>query len=170
MSAVQYLYQRHIAHQDIKLENNLIDNTGNIKLLDFGMATQLAEGQMLQEGCGPLLYMVPDILAGKPYDALAGDMWSMGILLYVLVTGHFPYEETTAHALYWLITHTKLAIPYHLSTPCHTIIARLLLPAPRHRLTICEVLESSWLGHIEEACISSKQINPSKDHRDYENN
>ncbi|EGV99595.1 MAP/microtubule affinity-regulating kinase 4 [Cricetulus griseus] len=148
VSAVHHLHQRHIAHRDIKLDNILIDNAGNIKLCDFEMATQVAEGQMLQENCGTLLYMAPEILAAKRYDAPAGDKWSMGILLYALVTGYFPYEETTAHALYRLITHTKFAVPCHLSIPCHTIIARLLLVPPRHSLTICEVLESSWLGHI----------------------
>ncbi|XP_040588502.1 sperm motility kinase-like [Mesocricetus auratus] len=149
-SAVHYLHQRRIAHRDIKLENILIDNAGNIKLCDFGLAAQLAEGQMLEDVCGTLLYLPPEVLAGKPYDGLAVDMWGMGILLYVLVTGCFPYEETRDDALYRLITNTQLAIPQHLSKPCQVILAQLLCVPTSHRITISEVREREWLRSIEE--------------------
>ncbi|KAL1764088.1 sperm motility kinase W, partial [Sigmodon hispidus] len=95
VSGVHYLHQRHIAHRDIKLENILIDRAGKVKLCDFGLAIQFTEGQMLEEVCGSLLYEAPEILARKPYDGLAVDMWSLGVVLYVLVTGEFPYVETT---------------------------------------------------------------------------
>ena len=76
VSAVHFLHQRRIAHRDIKLENILVDAAGNAKLCDFGMAIEITEGQMLEEICGSLLYWAPEILAKKPYDGLAGDMWS----------------------------------------------------------------------------------------------
>ncbi|KAL1764071.1 sperm motility kinase W, partial [Sigmodon hispidus] len=95
VSAIHYLHQRRIAHRDIKLENILFDAAGNAKLCDFGMAIQIREGEMLEEICGSLFYCAPEILTREPYDGLAGDMWSLGIVLYVLVTGHFPYREGT---------------------------------------------------------------------------
>ncbi|XP_040585597.1 putative sperm motility kinase W [Mesocricetus auratus] len=150
VSAVHFLHKRRIAHRDIKLENILVDGCGNIKLCDFGLAIQLKEGQMLKKVCGSLLYVAPEILARKPYDGLAGDMWSLGVVLYVLVTGQYPYFETTAHALYRLITNTKLAIPFHLSQACHFIIAQLLQVSTQHRMTISQLLQRKWLGQIEE--------------------
>lgn len=148
--AVHFLHQRLIAHRDIKLENILIDRAGNVKLCDFGMAIQLKEGQTLKRRCGSLHYMAPEVLAGKPYDGLAVDMWSLGVVLYVLLTGQFPYSERTFHGMHRVITNTKYPIPYHLSKACCQTIARLLAVPTRHRITICQLQERRWLGHIQD--------------------
>ncbi|XP_051032307.1 putative sperm motility kinase W [Phodopus roborovskii] len=150
VTAVHFLHQRLIAHRDIKLENILIDRAGNVKLCDFGLAIQLKEGQMLKESCGSLHYMAPEILAGKPYDGLAVDMWSLGVVLYVLVTGQFPYEERTYHGMHKVISKTKYPLPYHLSKPCCQTIGRLLAVPTRHRITISQLQERRWLGHIKD--------------------
>ncbi|CAO2601541.1 Sperm motility kinase Z [Lemmus lemmus] len=150
VSAVHFLHQRRIAHRDIKLENILVDAAGNAKLCDFGMAIEMKEGEMLEEICGSLLYWAPEILARKPYDGLAGDMWSLGIVLYVLVTGHFPYVEPTLEAMHRLVTTSMCPIPYHLSKPCHIIIARLLMVPTWYRITICQLVERPWLAPIQE--------------------
>ncbi|XP_052610684.1 putative sperm motility kinase W [Peromyscus californicus insignis] len=161
VSAVHFLHQRHIAHRDIKLENILVDAAGNAKLCDFGMAIEITEGQMLQEICGSLLYWAPEILARKPYDGLAGDMWSLGIVLYVLVTGHFPYMEETLDGMHRLITTTMCPIPYHLSKPCHIIIARLLMVPTWYRFTISQLVEQPWLGPIQQHVLpATKEILP----------
>ncbi|XP_051062787.1 putative sperm motility kinase W [Phodopus roborovskii] len=150
VSAVYFLHQRHIVHRDIKLENILLDAAGNAKLCDFGMATKVTEGQMLEEICGSLLYWAPEILARKPYDGMAGDMWSLGVVLYVLVTGHFPYVEITPDGMHRLITTTMCPIPHHLSKSCHIILARLLMVPTWYRITIRQLVERPWLGHIPE--------------------
>ncbi|XP_042124187.1 putative sperm motility kinase W [Peromyscus maniculatus bairdii] len=161
VSAVHFLHQRHIAHRDIKLENILVDAAGNAKLCDFGMAIEVTEGQMLEEICGSLLYWAPEILARKPYDGLAGDMWSLGIVLYVLVTGHFPYMEETLEGMHRVITTTMCPIPYHLSKPCHIIIARLLMIPTWYRFTICQLVEQPWLGPIQQHVLpTTKEILP----------
>ncbi|XP_059137387.1 putative sperm motility kinase W [Peromyscus eremicus] len=161
VSGVHFLHHKRIAHRDIKLENILIDEAGNVKLCDFGMARQLAEGQMLEGVCGSLLYLAPEILARKPYDALAIDMWSLGVLLYVLVTGQFPYEETTFDGMCRVITTTKYPIPYHLSKPCIILIEQLLMVPSKHRITICQLQERQWLGNIKEhAALATKEILP----------
>ncbi|XP_040597042.1 sperm motility kinase-like [Mesocricetus auratus] len=162
VSAVHFLHQRLVAHRDIKLENILIDRAGNVKLCDFGMAIQLEEGQKLKNVCGSLFYMAPEILARKPYDGLAVDMWSLGVVLYVLVTGKFPYAATTMHGMHRLINSTEYPIPYHLSKPCCKIIAQLLTVPTRQRITIFQLLERRWLGQIEEHVEpASKEILPS---------
>ncbi|XP_052600834.1 putative sperm motility kinase W [Peromyscus californicus insignis] len=161
VSGVHFLHEKRIAHRDIKLENILIDGAGNVKLCDFGMSRQLAEGQMLEEFCGTLVYLAPEILARKPYDGLEGDMWSLGVLLYVLVTGQFPYEETTFEGMYRVITTTKYPIPYHLSKPCIILIEQLLMVPNQHRITICQLQERQWLGNIKEhAAPETKEILP----------
>ena len=149
-SAVHFLHQRRIAHRDIKLENILLGEGGKVKLCDFGLATQLAEGQMLEELWGTLPYLAPEILAGTPYDAMAGDMWSLGIVFYVLVTGQLPYVASTPEAMYHLITTTPCRIPYHLSKACYLTLARLLTGYIWFRLTSSRLVERPWLGHIQE--------------------
>nr|AAI09355.1 RIKEN cDNA 4932415M13 gene [Mus musculus]AAI16729.1 RIKEN cDNA 4932415M13 gene [Mus musculus] len=161
VSAVYFLQQRHIAHRNIKLENILVDAARNAKLSDFGMAIKTTEGQMLEETCDSLLYRAPEILARKPYDGLAVDMWSLGIVLYVLVTGHFPYVEATIEDMHRIITTTMCPIPYHLSFPCHIIIARLLGVPTWFRMTIHQLVERPWLGHIQDhGLVATKEILP----------
>ena len=80
-------------------------------------------GQILEEVCGTLEYIAPGFSAGKPYDGLAIDIWSLGVVLYVLVTGKYPYVETTYDSMHRLITNTKFPIPYHLSKPSQQVIA-----------------------------------------------
>ncbi|CAO2607323.1 Sperm motility kinase Z [Lemmus lemmus] len=149
-SAVHFLHERRIAHRDIKLENILLGEGGKVKLCDFGLATQLREGQMLEELWGTLPYLAPEILAGTPYDGMAGDMWSLGVVLYVLVTGRLPYVESTPEAMYHLITTTPCRIPYHLSKACYLTLARLLTGYIWYRLTSSRLVERPWLGHIQE--------------------
>ncbi|OBS69741.1 hypothetical protein A6R68_01718, partial [Neotoma lepida] len=125
------------------------------------MARQLAEGQMLKKVCGTFLYLAPEILARKPYDGLEVDMWSLGVLLYVLVTGKFPYAETTHAGMYRIITTTNYPIPNHLSKPCNDIIAQLLMVPTRYRITICQLLEREWLGSIKDhTAPAAKEILP----------
>ncbi|XP_052600795.1 putative sperm motility kinase W [Peromyscus californicus insignis] len=161
VSGVHFLHQKRIAHRDIKLENILIDRAGNVKLCDFGMARQLAEGQMLEKVCGTLLYLAPEILARKPYDGLVGDMWSLGVLLYVLVTGEFPYTGPTLEHMYKAITTTKYPIFCYMSKPFLIIIEQLLMIPTWDRITICQLQERQWLGNIKEhAAPATKKILP----------
>lgn len=161
VSAVRFLHQRKIAHRDIKLENIMVDEAGNAKLCDFGFAIKITEGQMLEETCGTLLYCAPEILAREPYDGLAGDMWSMGIVLYALVTGQFPYVQDTIEDMHRIITTTMCPITYHVSIPCNTIIARLLDVQTSHRMTIQQLVEQQWLGHIQDhGLVATEEILP----------
>ncbi|XP_036023049.1 sperm motility kinase-like [Onychomys torridus] len=161
VSGVHFLHQKRIAHRDIKLENILIDRAGNIKLCDFGMARQLAEGQMLEDFYGTLVYLAPEILARKPYNGLVGDMWSLGVLLYMMVTGKFPYDENSYDRMYRVIKNTMYPFPYNVSKPCLIIIARLLMVPTQYRITICQLQKSRWLGNIKEhAAPATKEILP----------
>ncbi|CAO2587691.1 MAP/microtubule affinity-regulating kinase 3 [Lemmus lemmus] len=160
-SGVHYLHQRRIAHRDIKLENILLGEGGKVKLCDFGLATQLEEGQMLQELWGSMPYWAPEILARRQYDGMAGDMWSMGVVLYALVTGKFPYRGSTLKEMYNHIITTRCPIPHHLSTRCSNIIARLLKVNVQFRLTSSQLMEQQWLGHMEEHVMPpAKEILP----------
>ncbi|XP_041511757.1 putative sperm motility kinase W [Microtus oregoni] len=161
VSAVHFLHQRRIAHRDIKLENILIDGDGNVKLCDFGTAIQLTEGQKLEELCGSLHYMAPEMLARKPYDGLAVDMWSLGVVLYAMVTGQYPYAEDTLDGMHRLITNTKYPISYHWSIPCHIIIAQLLMVPTIGRITVCQLVKRPWLGPTKKITTpTTKEILP----------
>ncbi|XP_075835246.1 putative sperm motility kinase W [Microtus pennsylvanicus] len=150
VSAVHFLHQRRIAHRDIKLKNILIDGYGNVKLCDFGLSIHLAKGQILKTVCGSLQYMAPEILARKPYDGLAVDMWSLGVVLYVMVTGQYPYTEKTLDGMLRLITKMKYPIFDYLSKPCHIIIAKLLTVPTNRRITIFQLVKRPWLGPMKK--------------------
>lgn len=127
------------------LNNTIQHGTGKVKLSDFVMATQLEQGKMLEEVCGSLLYMVTEKLATKPYDGLADDKWSLGIILYIMVTGHFTYVETTLDGMHKIITTTECPIPTICKIP----------------ITLWLYMEWHWLGHIHQRTShSSKEIIP----------
>ncbi|XP_057607412.1 sperm motility kinase-like [Chionomys nivalis] len=149
-STVHFLHQRRIAHCDIKLENILLGEGGKVKLCDFEFVTQIIDNQMFQDLWGSLPYWVPGILARKPYDGLPGNMWSLGVVLYAMVTRHFPYEESTIEAMYRHITNIMCPISNHLTKPCYIILARLLMVYVWFRLMSSLLVKRPCLGHIEE--------------------
>lgn len=159
-SAVHFLNQRRITHCDIKLENILLDELGQVKLYDFKFDTQLVEGQMLQDLWQSLAYWALEILARKPYDGMAADMWNLGIVLYGMVTGHFPYEKSTIEVIFCLITTTVCPMPNHLIKPCYIILARLLTVYIWFGLPSSRLVERPLLCHIEEHITPEKEILP----------
>lgn len=92
MDAVHYMHQSGLAHRDLKLENLLLDDGWNIKLCDFGFAKALGRN-LSQTYCGSKSYAAPEILRGQPYDPVKADVWAMGVILYIMVTGKMPFDE-----------------------------------------------------------------------------
>jgi len=94
-NALQYMKERGIIHRDLKLENVLlVDNNdqSDVKIADFGLSSLQGPNQDVHERLGTLHYTAPEILSGKPYDASV-DVWSLGVITYVLLSGTFPYDS-----------------------------------------------------------------------------
>uniref|UniRef100_A0A183EVB5 Protein kinase domain-containing protein n=1 Tax=Gongylonema pulchrum TaxID=637853 RepID=A0A183EVB5_9BILA len=90
---LQYLKSVEVVHRDIKCENILLDACENVKMTDFGFARVLKSGEKSKTFCGSRAYLAPEIIRAQPYDGYLSDMWSAGIVLYVMTTGMMPYDD-----------------------------------------------------------------------------
>jgi serine/threonine protein kinase len=142
--AVRFIHSKNIAHRDLKPDNVLIDKQFNAKLADFGLCHIAAAGQLLRTPCGSPLYAPPEILATQDYDGKAADIWSLGIMLYTMVTGTLPWSTENQVELFRQISQADIDVPAHLTPPLQGLLARMLERDPARRLTIGEVLDSEW--------------------------
>ncbi|EGW13563.1 Sperm motility kinase [Cricetulus griseus] len=148
--AVHYCHDNDIAHRDIKLDNILLDDKGNIKLCDFGLATRVTPGQGTKGFCGTLEYCAPELFSGKEYDAKAVDIWSLGVVLYTMVTASFPFKAKTFSDMKEAMLDPKYHLPYTLSQNTANIIVQLFTVKPEQRPKIFDIRQHQWLKTKEE--------------------
>lgn len=147
VDAVQYLHDHNIIHRDIKLENLLYDNETNmhVVLADFGFATIRAKDDpLLEDFPGSPAYAAPELMRGTPYTGYASDIWAIGVCLYVLVTGEFPFWSDNRQLMREKILKDSPRIHRHLSPDCVELIFSLLKKYPKERPDISEIKESAW--------------------------
>jgi serine/threonine protein kinase len=147
--ALEYIHRLDIGHRDIKPENIMIDGSGNARLTDFGLAKYAPDGALTSTGCGSPIYVSPEILSGVPYSPQMSDMWSIGVVLYALVSGQLPWTSTNRQHVFNQIQSASFSIPTTVSQPCSDLIKRLMVAKPAHRLTAKEALEHEWI----QACV-----------------
>ncbi|PRD20438.1 UNVERIFIED_CONTAM: Tssk1b, partial [Trichonephila clavipes] len=95
VSAINYLHNLEIAHRDVKCENIMLTMDAEIKLIDFGFCKRSGHSDRLSNTfCGSTAYAAPEVLQGVPYDPFMYDIWSLGCVLYVMVTGNMPFDES----------------------------------------------------------------------------
>ncbi|XP_027249312.1 sperm motility kinase X-like [Cricetulus griseus] len=148
--AVHYCHVNGIAHRDIKLDNILLDAKGNIKLCDFGLATRVTLGQGTKGFCGTLEYCAPELFSGKEYDAKAVDIWSMGVVLYTMVTASFPFKANNYSDMKEEMLDPKYHLPYTLSQNIANILVQLFTVKPEQRPKIFDIRQHQWLKMKEE--------------------
>ena len=100
MTALQYCHRKSITHRDIKLENILLDEHRNVKLIDFGFSTCIPNDKKIKMFCGTPSYMAPEIVRRDEYAGPPADVWASGVLLYALTNGCFPFRGGTDKELY----------------------------------------------------------------------
>ncbi len=145
-SALDYVHRKGYVHRDIKLENVLLDQKGNVKLCDFGWATP--QGDDLTLFCGTLDYMAPELLGlvnrVAPYTQ-AVDMWALGVLLFELLHGHPPFPGEDPQAKTKSIHQQQLVFGKDLSLDCQHLIFSLLTVSPKDRMTFPQLFGHSWV-------------------------
>ncbi|RKO90181.1 kinase-like domain-containing protein, partial [Blyttiomyces helicus] len=145
VSAIEYCHANSVVHRDLKIENILIDKSGSIKIVDFGLSNIYSPTSQLSTFCGSLYFAAPELLNAKAYCGPEVDIWSLGVILYVLVCGRVPFDDTSMPVLHAKIKAGVVEYPSHLSSDCQNLISRLLVTQPANRALIAEVRSHPWL-------------------------
>lgn len=146
LNAVSYLHSKNIAHRDLKPENILLDQRFIIKLTDFGFCRQTEDNQLFQTKCGSPVYTAPEIISQPLYDGKMSDMWSCGVILYVMMTGRIPWDATSEQQLYFQIQTARFHIPSSVSPSAANLISELMNPQPSLRMTAEAALSHPWFS------------------------
>ncbi|CAB3233490.1 unnamed protein product [Arctia plantaginis] len=146
VAAVGYCHSNGVVHRDLKAENLLLDKNMNIKLADFGFSNEYTAGSPLATWCGSPPYAAPELFEGRQYDGPKADIWSLGVVLYVLVCGALPFDGSTLHELRSVVLSGKFRIPYFMSQECEHLIRHMLVVEPEKRLSLRGVARHRWLG------------------------
>ncbi|XP_075520117.1 CBL-interacting serine/threonine-protein kinase 3-like isoform X3 [Primulina tabacum] len=156
INAVDYCHSRGVFHRDLKLENLLLDTEGNLKVSDFGLSAlsqQIRDDGLLHTTCGTPNYVAPEVLNDRGYDGATADMWSCGVILFVLLAGYLPFNDCNLTELYSKISSAKFTRPSWFSSGAIKLIARILEPNPEKRITPSEILEDEWFKKDYKASV-----------------
>ncbi|KAF2095469.1 Pkinase-domain-containing protein [Rhizodiscina lignyota] len=144
--AVEYCHRHKIVHRDLKPENLLLDENLSVKIADFGLSNIMTDGNFLKTSCGSPNYAAPEVISGKLYAGPEVDVWSCGVILYVLLCGRLPFDDEYIPALFKKIAQGQYAIPSYLSQPAVRLIKKMLVVNAVHRITIQEIRQDPWFN------------------------
>ncbi|GFP82799.1 cbl-interacting serine/threonine-protein kinase 25 [Phtheirospermum japonicum] len=147
VSAVDFCHSRGVYHRDLKPENLLLDEDGNLKVSDFGLSAlpeQLRNDGLLHTQCGTPAYVAPEVLRKKGYDGAKADIWSCGVILYVLLAGFLPFQDENVMKMYTKIFKADFEFPPWFSHESKRLISRLLVSDPEKRITIPAITRVPW--------------------------
>lgn len=142
--AVEYCHRHKIVHRDLKPENLLLDDQYSVKIADFGLSNIMTDGNFLKTSCGSPNYAAPEVISGKLYAGPEVDVWSCGVILYVLLVGRLPFDDEYIPTLFKKIAAGNYSIPSYLSSGSVSLIKRMLMVNPVHRITIAEIRQDPW--------------------------
>ncbi|XP_033240816.1 serine/threonine-protein kinase par-1 isoform X2 [Drosophila pseudoobscura] len=161
ISAVEYCHKKGIVHRDLKAENLLLDCSMSIKIADFGFSNHFKPGELLATWCGSPPYAAPEVFEGKQYTGPEIDIWSLGVVLYVLVCGALPFDGSTLQSLRDRVLSGRFRIPFFMSSECEHLIRRMLVLEPTRRYTIEQIKHHRWMCPelLEHALIAKYNMN-----------
>ncbi|GMH10010.1 hypothetical protein Nepgr_011851 [Nepenthes gracilis] len=147
ISAVDYCHSRSVYHRDLKPENLLLDEIGNLKVSDFGLSA-LAESKrqdgLLHTTCGTPAYVAPEVIHRKGYDGAKADIWSCGVVLFVLLAGYLPFHDLNLMEMYRKIGKAEFKYPNWFSPDVRRLLSKILDPNPNTRISTARIMENSW--------------------------
>jgi len=151
-SALDYLHAKKVVHRDLKPENILYASAADdapIKIADFGLARLVSSKDLMKTACGTPGYVAPEVLKNKGYDSGAVDLWSAGVILYIMLCGFPPFYEEELPALFDQIMNARYDFPSpwwdEISSGAKGLVRKLLELDPKKRLTAAQVLEDKWI-------------------------
>eukprot|EP01063_Lacrimia_lanifica_P033234 TRINITY_DN585_c0_g1_i1.p1 TRINITY_DN585_c0_g1~~TRINITY_DN585_c0_g1_i1.p1 ORF type:complete len:450 (+),score=216.44 TRINITY_DN585_c0_g1_i1:49-1350(+) len=146
---VHYCHQQGIAHRDLKPENLLLDANDDLKITDFGLSNLQrggvgGGGTLLQTVCGTPNYVAPEVLKEKGYNGITADIWSCGVILFVMLAGFLPFDDPNMNALFNKIERGDFRMARHFSAPVQAIINKMLVVEPEKRATMPDIIDDPW--------------------------
>ncbi|CAN1165236.1 CBL-interacting serine/threonine-protein kinase 6 [Linum perenne] len=160
ISAIDFCHSRGVYHRDLKPENLLLDEEGNLKVTDFGLSAfseHLKQDGLLHTTCGTPAYVAPEVIKKKGYNGAKADLWSCGVILYVLLAGFLPFQDDNLVTMYRKIYRGDFKCPPWFSSEARRLVTKLLDPNPSSRITISEITESSWFKISTQKTVISKE-------------
>lgn len=159
VDGVQYCHENGVCHRDLKPENLLLDENGDLKISDFGLSAlyegggpdgaESSRASLLHTTCGTPNYVAPEVLADKGYDGRAADVWSIGVILYVLLAGFLPFDEPTMSALFRKIQKAEFSYPSWFTPRVKALLNRILVPDPETRITLNDIARDDWVVNAD---------------------
>ncbi|XP_049991901.1 sperm motility kinase 2B-like [Alexandromys fortis] len=151
LAGVSYCHELGIVHRDLKPDNIMLDGNGKVKIIDFGLGTQVKPGQRLDRHCGAYSFGAPELFLGKLYDGPKIDIWTVGVVLYFMVVGKVPFDAVTVPELRRQVVSGKYTVPSNLSEELQDLLSHLMTVNPKFRPTVTEVMTHPWLREDLEA-------------------
>lgn len=146
VSAMDYLHRNSIVHRDLKIDNILLaEDHRQIKITDFGLSNLYRPDRLLQTHCGSMYFAAPEMLNTVPYCGPEVDVWSLGVILFVLITGAMPFNDVTAHGLYRKIHLARVQYPNEMSASCCDLLSRIFQPDRARRILLADVMRHPWM-------------------------
>ncbi|EGG10121.1 uncharacterized protein MELLADRAFT_51841 [Melampsora larici-populina 98AG31] len=144
--AVEYCHIHNIVHRDLKPENLLLDHNLNVKIADFGLSNIMRDGDFLKTSCGSPNYAAPEVISGKLYAGPEIDIWSCGVILFVMLCGRLPFDDDHIPMLFKKINSGLYSLPPHLSPGARHLLSRMLVVDVNKRITIPEIRKLDWFN------------------------
>ncbi|KAI3987174.1 hypothetical protein MKX01_031658 [Papaver californicum] len=147
VGAVDFCHNRGVYHRDLKPENLLLDDNGNLKVSDFGLSALAASKRqdgLLHTTCGTPAYVAPEVISRHGYDGVKADIWSCGVILFVLLAGYLPFQDANLMEMYRKIGRGEFKFPNWFPADVRRLLSKILNPNPFERISMAKIMESSW--------------------------
>ena len=140
ISGLDYIHSLGIVHRDLKPENILLTKKRLLKIIDFGLSNYYIKGKLLSTSCGSPSYTAPEVILGKKYDGCKIDIWTCGIILYVMVCGYLPFEEKEdKNSLFKKIIKGRIEYPRYISDIAKNLLEKILVTDPDKRINLEDI-------------------------------
>jgi serine/threonine protein kinase len=155
-AAMAHCHRRGVVHRDLKSENLLLTQTGDVKVADFGWAAVVKRGERRKTFCGTLDYVAPEMASGDGHDCSV-DVWAVGVLVYEFLCGAPPFEARGREATYRRISDVDLRFPDHVTETARDCIRQLLRRDAAERTSLCDILKHDFFTQYA-ACDGDEKL------------
>ncbi|KAG9440081.1 hypothetical protein H6P81_020246 [Aristolochia fimbriata] len=162
IDGVDFCHSKGVYHRDLKPENLLLDSVGNLKISDFGLSALPEPGvSILRTTCGTPNYVAPEVLSHKGYNGAVADVWSCGVILYVLMAGYLPFDDVDLTSLYSKIERAEFSCPSWFPVGAKSLIQRILDPNPETRIRIVDIRSDEWFkrNYVPAKYVEDEDVN-----------